>query len=140
MCLESKFQIAPDWPKIRGITMTSQFPEKMLSSSFFWHWPVSPVKFSYWSKFHVNIITGSRVMTILLHTGLTRNPEVRNTPVWVLPNTWRLGWVRDTKFGTNVSNEMLRTACCKMPGLTAFTVSELLWENQQEGREVKVVS
>ena len=31
------------------------------------------VKFSYCSKFHVNIITGSGV--------ITRNPEIRNTPV-----------------------------------------------------------
>ena len=33
-----------------------------------------------------------------------------DTPVWVLPNIWRLGRVMDTKFGTNVSNRMLLTA------------------------------
>ena len=44
------------------------------------------------------------------YKGLTRNLEIRNTPVWVLPNIWRLGGVRDTKFGTNVSNEMLLKA------------------------------
>ena len=28
-------------------------------------------------------------------------------PFWVLPNIWRLGRVRDPKYGTNVSNELL---------------------------------
>ena len=65
------------------------------------------IKFSYWFKFHVNIITGSVVMTSFLYKGLTRNPEIGNTPVWVLPNIWRLRRVRDTKFGTNVSKKLL---------------------------------
>ena len=87
--------------------MTSQFAN-MTSSLFFFRMPWFFLNFSYWLKFHVNIITGSRVTTIFLHKGLTRNP--RNTPVWVLPNVWRLGQVRDTKFGTNVSNVMLPNA------------------------------
>ena len=66
---------------------------------------VSLVIFSYWSKFHVNIMTGSGVMTIFIYKGLTRNSEIGNTPIWVLPNIWRQGIVRDTKFGTNVSNK-----------------------------------
>ena len=77
---------------------------------FFWYYFVSLVKFSYWSTFHVNIITGSGIMTVFFYKGLTRNPEIRNTPVWVLPNIWRLGRVMDTKFGTNVSNRMLLNA------------------------------
>ena len=56
---------------------------------------------------YVNIITGSGVMTICFYRGLTRNPEIGNNPVWVLFNIWRMGWVRNTKFGTNVSNEIL---------------------------------
>ena len=37
------------------------------------------VKFSYWSKFHVNIIAGfAGVMTIFFYKGLIRNPEIRN--------------------------------------------------------------
>ena len=36
----------------------------------------SLIKFSYWSKFHVSIITGSGVMTIFFYKGLTRNPEI----------------------------------------------------------------
>ena len=79
-------------------------------AKLFWRSFVSLVKFSYWSKFHVNISTGSGIMTILFYKGLIRNPEIGNTPVWVLPNIWRLGRVMDTKFGTNVSNRMLLNA------------------------------
>ena len=42
---------------------------------------VSLVKFSYWSEFHVNIITSSGIMTIFFYKGLTRNPEIGNTHV-----------------------------------------------------------
>ena len=64
-------------------------------------------KFSYWSKFHLNIITGSGVLTIFFYKELTRHPEIGYNPVWDLPNIWGQGMVRDTKFGTNISNEML---------------------------------
>ena len=61
-------------------------------------------------KFHVNIITGSGIMTNFFCKGLTRNPEIRNTPVWVLPNIWRLERVMNTKFGVNVSNRVSTNA------------------------------
>ena len=76
----------------------------------FWCYFVFFIKFSYWSKFHVNIIAGSAVMTIFFYKGLTKYPEIGNTPVGILPNIWRLGQVRDTKFDTNVSNKMLLNA------------------------------
>ena len=49
-------------------------------------------------------------MTVFFYKGLTRNPEIGNTPVCVLLNIWNPGQVRDTKFGKDVSNEMLLTA------------------------------
>ena len=49
--------------------------------NFFWYYLVSLVKFSYWSQFHFNIITGSGVMSIFFCKGLTRNLEIGNTPV-----------------------------------------------------------
>ena len=91
------------------MTMTSQFAN-ITSSYFFLPCFVSLVNFSYWSKFHVNIITGSGVMTIFFYEGLIRNPEIGNTIAWVLPDIWRLGQFRDTKFAANVSNEMLLNA------------------------------
>ena len=77
---------------------------------FFWRCFVSLANFSYWSKFHANIITGSGIMTIFFYKGLTRNTEIENTPVWVLPNIWRQGQVMYVKFGTNISNRMLLNA------------------------------
>ena len=106
---ESGFQIAPNWLLIGKWQWRHDFP-KWGHRQFFWCCFVSLVNFSYWSKFHVNIVTGSGVMTISFYKGLTRNPEIGNTPVWVLPNIWRLGQVMDTKFGTNVSNRMLLNA------------------------------
>ena len=53
--------------------------------------------------------SGSRVLTIFFYKG-SRNPEIGNTPVWVFPNIWRLGWVRDTNFVANVSSKMLGNA------------------------------
>ena len=49
-------------------------------------------------------------MATFFYKGLTRNPEIGSTAVWVLPNIWRLGQVSDTKFGTNVSNATLLNA------------------------------
>ena len=46
----------------------------------FWSCFVSLVKFSY------NIITGSGVVTISFYYGLTRNQEIGNTLVWILPD------------------------------------------------------
>ena len=62
---------------------------------------------------------------------MPRNLEIRNIPVWVLPNIWRMRQVRDTEFDTNVCNEMLLNAAKRE--VTAFTLSELLMENQQGG-------
>ena len=92
--------------KVNGVTIL----QYDVIVKFFWRRFISLVKFSYWCKFHVNIITGSGVMTISFYKRLTRDPEIGNTPVWVLPNIWRLGRVRNTKFGTNLSNKMLLNA------------------------------
>ena len=101
---ESDFWIAPNWLQIWKIAIKSWFPDIMSSPNFFWHCFVSLINFSYWSKFHVGIITGSGVS---FYKRLTTNPEIWNTPVWDLPNIFRLGQVRVTKFGKNVSNKML---------------------------------
>ena len=88
--------------------MKSRFSHMKSSSNFFdVFFFVSLVKFSYWSKFHVNTITGSGVMTISFYKELTRKLEIGNTPIRVLPNIWRLGQVRNAKFGTNVSIKIL---------------------------------
>ena len=45
-------------------------------------------------------------MTVFFYKRLARIPEVENTPTWVLPIIWRLGWVMDTKFDIDLSKEM----------------------------------
>ena len=88
------------------MTIMSQFAN-MTSSSIFCCHRVCLVKLVTGPGFYVNITTGSGVMEIFVCSGLTRNQEFRNTPVKVLPNICRMGQIRDTKFGTNVSNEKL---------------------------------
>ena len=46
-------------------------------------------------------------MIIFFHNELTRNLEIGKILVRVFPNIWRLEQVRDTKFGTGISNEIL---------------------------------
>ena len=82
---------------------------------------VSLVKFSYWSKIHVNIITGSRVMTIFLYKGLTRNPETGNIPFWDTLGIPNLAWMSLMKCYWILQNARV----------AALTVFELLRENQQ---------
>ena len=67
-----------------------------------------------------NLVTGPSFVLIsflvlelwqfLFEKDLTWNPEIGNTSVWVLSNFSRLGWVKDTKFGVNVSNKNLLNA------------------------------
>ena len=88
---------------------------------FCWRYFISIVKFNYWSKFHVNIITGSGIMTVFFCKGLTRNPEIENAPVRVLPNIWR--W--DELWIPNLARMSL-TECYWMlqtSRVTAFSVS-----------------
>ena len=89
---------------------------------FFWPCSISLVKFSYWPKFHVNIMTG--VTKIFAYKGLTRNLEIVNTPVWILPSILRLGQVRDAEFGQNVSSKILLNALkCQGYGFYSFWVT-----------------
>ena len=98
--------LAPNWQK----NWKNDNDRHGIIVSSFWCCFVSLVKFSYWFKFHINIITGSGGIAIFFYKGLTRNPEMGNTRVWVLSNIWRLERGTDTKFGTNVSYKMLLNA------------------------------
>ena len=108
LCPESGLRTAPNWPKIRKMTMTSQFSDMTSTSIFF-----DVVLFLLSS-----LVTDPSFMSIsslvlelwqlsLLIRDWPENPEIGNTPVWALPNIWRLKQVRNTKFGTKVSNKML---------------------------------
>ena len=93
--------------KLEKIKWRLNLPRHDVIVKFFWLCFVSLSKFSYWSRFHLNIFTSSGVLIIYFYKGLTRNPEVENIPVWVLFNIWRLRWVSDTKLDTDVPKKML---------------------------------
>ena len=125
----SGFPIAPTWPQIGKIAMTS-------SIFFFWRWFVFLVDFSYWSKFHVNIIAGSGVMTNSFYKGLTRNPEIGNIPSEFCPISG--GW---GELGIpNLPQTSLIKYYWKLQNarVTAFIVFQLLRENQH-GKRGKII-
>ena len=73
-------------------------------------------------------MTGSGVLTIFVYKGLTRNPEIGDTPVWVLG---RGDWGES---GIPNLAQMTLIKCywmLKNTRATAFTMTELLRENQQ---------
>ena len=60
---------------------------------FFWRCFVCLVKFSYWSKFHVNIRAGSGNMKIFFYKGLTRNPEKSPSEFCPISGDWGGLWI-----------------------------------------------
>ena len=52
----------------------------VVNVNFFWRCFVSLMKFSYWYKFHVNIITGSGVLTIFFCTIFYQKSGIRKYP------------------------------------------------------------
>ena len=101
------------------------------SSNFFIRCFVSLVKFSYLPKFHVNIITGSRIMTNFFYEGLTRNPEIGIPTSEFFPITreWGKLWIPHlARMSLIECYWMLQNS-----RVTAFTVFELLRENQLGG-------
>ena len=132
LCPESGLQTAPNWPKIWKMTMTSQFfVWHDINVNFFWRYFVSLVKFSYWSKFHVNIITGSRIMTIFFYKGW---PEIRKSeipPSEFCPISGDRGelWIQNLARMSLIEFYWM----LQISSVTAFTVFALLRENQLGG-------
>ena len=93
------------------------------------------VTFSYWSRFHVNVITSSGAMTVFFHKWLTRIPAIWNSPIWVLLNTWGLEKVRDTKLYTNIFNKMLLNTA-KYQGYRFYRFCVITEKRTRGGRTV----
>ena len=131
LCPESGLRTAPNWPKIRKMTMTSQFSDMTSSSNFF-----DVVLFLLSS-----LVTGSSFMSI---SSLVLE-------LWQFPFPFMMDWPEIRKLeippsefcplsGDRVELEILhlaRTSIIKCywmlqnARVTAFTISELLRENQQ---------
>ena len=90
----------------------------MTSSSSFFNVIVFSLS-SFVSKFHFNIITGFGVMTFFVYKGLTRNPEIGNTRIWILPYNLGLGVAHKRKVIVNYSNKKLMKAV-KVHGYSFF--------------------
>ena len=79
---ESGFRIAPNWPKLEK----QQWRHNLLiwrNRQIFWRYFIRD-----WPE-------------------IRKSEFFRLNLVWVLTNIWRLGWVRDTKFYTDIHNKML---------------------------------
>ena len=96
-----------------------------------WRCFVSLVKFSYWSKFHVHIVTGSGITIIFF---IRDWPEIWKSEI---PQSEFCPISRDWgKLGIANLARMFLLKCYWMlqnARVTAFTISELLRENQQGG-------
>ena len=97
--------MAVNWKNVNDVILWHEVIVKL-----FWRRLISFIKFSCWSTFYVNIITGFEAMAISFYKRFTRNQEIVKTTVWVFPNIWRLRRVKNTKFSTNLSNKVLRNS------------------------------
>ena len=114
---ESGFRIAQNWPQTGKMAMTSQFFDMTSWLSF-----LDVVLFLLSS-----LVTGPSFMSISSLVSfcqeLIGNPEIGNTPVLVLPNIWKQGRVKNTKFGSKVSNKiLLNAALCQSYSFYRFWV------------------
>ena len=102
----------------------------------FWRCFVSLVKFSYWSKFHVNFITGSGIMTIFFYTGLTeiRKSEIPPSEFCPMSGDWGEFWVPNlVRMSLIEYYWMLQNS-----RVTSFTVLELLKDTPPPTTQIRV--
>ena len=131
LCPESSLRTAPNWPKIRKMTMTSQFSDMTSTSNFF-----DVVLFLLSS-----LVTGPSFMSIsslvleLWQFSFIRDwPEIRKSEIpssefCPISGDWGKLWI------PNLARMSLIECYWMLQNsrVTAFTVLELLRENQLEG-------
>ena len=138
LCPESGLRIAPNWPKIRKMTMTSQFSDMTSTSNFF-----DVVLFLLSS-----LVTGPSFMSISsLVLELWQFPFIRDWPEirkWEIPPSefclisgdWgELGIPNWPRTSLIKCYWMLQNA-----RVTDFTISELLRENQYRGKIIPTLT
>ena len=102
----------PDCSKSAANRMASYFYDMKSRTKFFDVILFPFLKFRQCSKFHVNIITDSRVMTIFIYREFVQ--EIEKTLVLTLSNIRGLERDKDTKFGIVVSNQLLQSIECEV--------------------------
>ena len=116
------------YPEIRKMTMTSQFAD-MTSSSIFSDVVLILLSSLVAASSYMSISLLVLELWIFFYKRLNRNPEIRNTPVWVLPIIWKPG-----ELGVPNLARMFLIKCSYMmqnAKVTAFTVIAILRENLQ---------
>ena len=84
--------------------------------------------FSYWSKFHVNIITGSRVATIRNWAEIWKS-KIPPSEFWPISEDWD-----DLQIPNSAGRSLMKCYWMMQKArITAFAVSQLLRKTQQEG-------
>ena len=76
-------------------------------------------------------------MTIFFYKGLSRNPKIGNTLLWVLLNIFRLGQVKHTKFGTNISNKILLNTSISLFVFAYSKITLVSWKTGKEKESVQ---
>ena len=71
-------------------------------------------------------------MTVFVYKRLTRNSEIKNTPVLVFPNIWSLGKLEIPNLAQMSVKKVIESfKMLVLQLLPFFTIFELLGENQQ---------
>ena len=117
--------MAINWKNDNGVTISRH----NVIVKFFWCCFVSFVWFNYWSKFYINIIKGSGVMTVFFYKDW---PEIRKSEI--LPSVFCLISEIRGEIRIPYLARMSLMKCywlLQKAKVTAFTVSKLLRKNQQ---------
>ena len=127
---KSGFRIVPNRPWIEKKRQRSHNLPTWRHRQFFWRYRVSFVKFSYWSKFHVNVITGSTVITTFPFEEMTRTKKSKIPPSEFSPISRDCGKLRIP----NLTQMSLMKCSWILQNVrvAAFTLSGLLRDNQLE--------
>ena len=120
---ESKFQITLNQPSIGKMRVTLWFADTKSWSIFFDVLLFLLSSLATGSSFMSISLLVPELWQLLFTRDLTRNPEIENTPVWVLFNFWRLEKrLTDTKFGMNVSLKVTSVEKCQVYSFYRFWV------------------
>ena len=127
LCPESGFRTAPNWHKnLKNDNDVTIFWHDV-KFNFFWRCFVSVVKFSYWSKFYVNIITGSGIISFIR---IDQKSEIPPSEFCPISGDWGELWIPNLARMSLIECYWMLQDC----RVTAITVFELLRENWGGGK------
>ena len=84
--LQNYSKLAINQKSDNEVANMTKFADITPLSFFLLYYFVSLVNFIYWSRIHINNLTGSGVIIIFVYNELTKNPEIANNLLCILPN------------------------------------------------------